>query len=113
VSVRSPMRNRAPTRKEPQDSLALIEAARGLLKSGVGALTVKAVTERADVRSRHFYHHFPSTEAVLAAGIVESMRSSRRRLERGFADAADKSWCWSRAVEHLRDVAAPPRAGLL
>src|SRR6266404_4065126 len=82
-----------PTRRSRKTRLALIEAARALLEEeGVGALTVKAVTDRADVAHGTFYHHFPSTEAVLAAGIVESMREFALEMERGFADAADKSW---------------------
>src|SRR6185369_3837167 len=71
----------------------LIEAARALLEElGVGALTVKAVTDRADVGHGTFYHHFPSTEAVLAAGIAESMREFAQEMERGFAEAPDKGW---------------------
>jgi len=82
-----------PTRRSRKTRLALIDAARGLLEErGVGVLTVKAVTDRADVAHGTFYHHFPSTEAVLVAAIVESMREFAQEMERGFADAADKSW---------------------
>jgi AcrR family transcriptional regulator len=82
-----------PTRRSRKTRSALVDAARRLLEDeGVGALTVKAVTERADVAHGTFYHHFPSTEAVLAAGIEESMREFSAAMERGFSDAADKTW---------------------
>ena len=66
-----------------------VDAARALLEAeGVSALTVKAVTDRADVGHGTFYHHFPSTEAVLAAGIEESMREFSKAMERGFGFVA-------------------------
>jgi len=82
-----------PTRRSRKTRRSLIDAARTLLEEqGVAALTVKAVTERADVGHGTFYHHFASTEAVLAAGIEESMREFSQELERSFADSSDKSW---------------------
>lgn len=81
------------SRRSRKTRLALVEAARTLLEEdGVAALTVKAVTERADVGHGTFYHHFASTEDVLAAGIEESMREFSAAMERGFSDADDKAW---------------------
>jgi AcrR family transcriptional regulator len=82
-----------PSRRSRKTSRALVEAARALLEEqGVGALTVKAVTERAEVGHGTFYHHFPSTEAVLAAGIQESMREFAQAIEHEFSDSPDKAW---------------------
>lgn len=81
------------TRRARRTRRELVEAARHLLEEhGVAELTVKAVTERADVGHGTFYHHFASTEAVLAAAIEGSMRELSARMERGFADADDKVW---------------------
>jgi AcrR family transcriptional regulator len=87
------LRSERPSRRSRKTRLALVEAARTLLEEdGVAALTVKAVTERADVGHGTFYHHFASTEDVLAAGIEESMREFSAAMERGFSDADDKAW---------------------
>ena len=88
-----------PTRRSRKTRKALVDAARALLEEqGVAALTVKAVTDRADVGHGTFYHHFPSTEAVLAAGIEESMREFAAAIEREFADAADKAWVFVQSM---------------
>jgi AcrR family transcriptional regulator len=82
-----------PSRRSRKTRAALIDAARALLEDeGVAGLTVRAVTDRADVAHGTFYHHFASTEAVLAAGIEESMREFSAEMEVGFAQADDKSW---------------------
>jgi AcrR family transcriptional regulator len=80
-----------PSRRSRRTRRDLVAAARSLLEEhGVAALTVKAVTDRADVSHGTFYHHFPSTEAVLAAGIEESMREMSEALVRDFSETADK-----------------------
>jgi len=90
-----------PTRRSRKTRRALIDAARDLLKEeGITALTVKAVTERADVGHGTFYHHFPSTESVLAAGIEESMREFAAAMEREFANAEDKSWVFAMSMSN-------------
>jgi len=82
-----------PTRRSRKTRRALVDAARAILEEeGVPALTVKAVTERADVGHGTFYHHFPSTESVLSAAIEESMREFASEMERRFSDADDKAW---------------------
>ncbi len=88
----------------------LIVAARALLEEqGVGALTAKAVTERADVGYGTFYHHFESTEAVLAAGIEESMRDFATDMQRDFADADDKVWVFTASMSNtFRMLAGHP-----
>lgn len=58
----------------------------------MAALTVKAVTDRADVAHGTFYHHFPSTEDVLAAAIEDSMREFAEGMVADFADSDDKAW---------------------
>jgi AcrR family transcriptional regulator len=99
-----------PTRRSRKTRLALVDAARQLLEEqGLSALTVKAVTDLADVGHGTFYHHFPSTEAVLAAGIEQSMREFSEALERGFADAEDKSWVFVASLAStFRMLAAHP-----
>ncbi len=88
-----------PTRRSRKTRKDLVDAARELLEEqGVPALTVKAVTERADVGHGTFYHHFPSTEAVLAAGIEESMREFAIAIEREFAEASDKAWVFVKSM---------------
>jgi len=99
-----------PTRRSRKTRRDLVEAARELLeRDGVAALTVKAVTDRADVGHGTFYHHFASTEAVLAAGIEESMREFSEAMERGFADADDKAWVFVASMSStFRMLAAHP-----
>ncbi len=98
------------SRRSRRTRRELVEAARALLEEqGVTALTVKAVTERADVGHGTFYHHFPSAEAVLAAAIEESMRDLSVELERGFADADDKVWVFVASMSGtFRMLAAHP-----
>jgi AcrR family transcriptional regulator len=80
-----------------------------LEEEGVGALTVKAVTDRADVGHGTFYHHFTSTEDVLTAGIEESMREFAEALQRDFSDADDKSWVFVASMTRtLRMLATHP-----
>ncbi len=99
-----------PTRRSRKTRQSLVEAARTLLEEqGVAALTVKAVTDRAEVGHGTFYHHFPSTEAVLAAGIEESMREFSAAMERGFSDAGDKTWVFVASMSStFRMLAAHP-----
>ena len=88
-----------PTRRSRKTRRALVDAARALLEEqGVAALTVKAVTDRADVGHGTFYHHFPSTESVLAAGIEESMRDFAEAIGRQFSDAEDKAWVFVQSL---------------
>ncbi|HXC51122.1 MAG TPA: TetR/AcrR family transcriptional regulator [Candidatus Limnocylindrales bacterium] len=88
-----------PTRRSRKTRKDLVDAARELLEEqGVPALTVKAVTERADVGHGTFYHHFPSTEAVLAAGIEASMREFAAAIEREFSEASDKAWVFVKSM---------------
>lgn len=102
-----------PGRRSRKTRRDLVDAARALLEAeGVSALTVKAVTDRADVGHGTFYHHFPSTEAVLAAGIEESMREFSEAMERGFADADDKAWVFVASMSGtFRMLAAHPALG--
>lgn len=99
-----------PSRRGRRTRQALVDAARALLlEQGTSALTVKAVTDRADVAHGTFYHHFPSTEAVLAAGIEDSMREFSAGLERTFSDAPDKAWVFAASfTSMLRMLAAHP-----
>ncbi|MFN2427578.1 MAG: TetR/AcrR family transcriptional regulator [Candidatus Binatia bacterium] len=101
------------SRRSRRTRRELVEAARALLEEeGVTALTVKAVTDRADVGHGTFYHHFASTEAVLAAGIEESMREFAAAMERNFADADDKAWVFVASMSStLRMLAAHPALG--
>lgn len=86
---------------------ALVDAARALLvEQGTSALTVKAVTDRADVAHGTFYHHFPSTEAVLAAGIEDSMRELSVQMEKSFSDAPDKVWVFTASFTSLLGMLA-------
>lgn len=98
------------TRRARRTRRELVEAARRLLEEqGVAELTVKGVTERADVGHGTFYHHFASTEAVLAAAIEESMRELSVEMERGFADADDKVWVFVASMSGtFRMLAAHP-----
>jgi AcrR family transcriptional regulator len=85
-----------PSRRSRKTRAALVDAARRLLaEQGTGALTVKAVTDLADVGHGTFYHHFASTEALLAAGIEESMREFSAAMEKTFSDAPDKAWVFA------------------
>lgn len=84
------------SRRSRKTRAALVEAARRLLaEQGVAALTVKAVTDLADVGHGTFYHHFASTESVLAAGIEQSMREFSAEMEKTFSDAPDKAWVFA------------------
>jgi len=102
-----------PSRRSRKTRRDLVDAARALLEAeGVSALTVKAVTDRADVGHGTFYHHFASTEAVLAAGIEESMREFAEAMERGFADADDKAWVFVASMSGtFRMLVAHPALG--
>jgi AcrR family transcriptional regulator len=101
------------TRRSRRTRRDLIVAARSLLEEqGVGALTAKAVTDRADVGYGTFYHHFESTEAVLAAGIEESMREFAAEMQRDFADADDKAWVFTASMSStFRMLASHPALG--
>lgn len=101
------------TRRSRRTRRDLIAAARSLLEEqGVGALTAKAVTDRADVGYGTFYHHFESTEAVLAAGIEESMREFAAEMQRDFADADDKAWVFTASMSStFRMLATHPALG--
>lgn len=82
-----------PGRRSQKTRAGLVKAAREILEEqGVAALTVKAVTDRADVAHGTFYHHFPSTEDVLAAAIEDSMREFAEGMVADFADSDDKAW---------------------
>ena len=107
AAIERPGRRSRRTRRE------LIEAARSLLEEqGVAALTVKAVTDRADVGHGTFYHHFSSTEAVLSAGIEESMREFSQAMERDFSDTGDKVWVFVASMSSMfRMLAAHPALG--
>jgi AcrR family transcriptional regulator len=98
------------SRRSIKTRKALVDAARELLEEqGVAALTVKAVTARADVGHGTFYHHFASTEAVLAAGIEASMREFAAAIEREFAEASDKAWVFARSMSStFRMLASHP-----
>jgi AcrR family transcriptional regulator len=98
------------TRRSRRTRRDLVAAARALLEEqGVGALTAKAVTDRADVGYGTFYHHFESTEAVLAAGIEESMRELAADMQRDFADTDDKVWVFTASMATtFRMLAAHP-----
>lgn len=94
-----PERTSRRSRKTRRD---LIDAACTLLEEqGVHALTVKAVTDRADVGHGTFYHHFTSTEDVLAAGIEESIREFASAMGRDFVDADDKSWVFVASMSRI------------
>jgi AcrR family transcriptional regulator len=109
----SPDRPDGLTKRSRRTRRDLVTAARALLEEeGIAALTAKAVTDRADVGYGTFYHHFESTEAVLAAGIEESMREFAIELERGFKDADDKAWVFVASLSStFRMLAAHPAIG--
>jgi AcrR family transcriptional regulator len=113
ATTRQPAPADGVTRRSRRTRRDLIVAARALLEEkGVGALTAKAVTDRADVGYGTFYHHFPSTEAVLAAGIEDSMRDFAAEMERGFADADDKAWVFTASLSStFRMLADHPALG--
>lgn len=98
------------SRRSRKTRAALVDAARRLLvEQGTGALTVKAVTDLADVGHGTFYHHFASTEDLLAAAIEESMREFSAGLERTFSDAPDKAWVFAASFSGmLRMLVAHP-----
>jgi AcrR family transcriptional regulator len=102
-----------PGRRSRRTRRELLEAARAVLEEdGLAALTVKAVTERADVGHGTFYHHFPSTEALLAAAIEESMRELSEAMQAGFADADDKAWVFVASLSNtFRMLVAHPALG--
>ncbi|MFN2376621.1 MAG: TetR/AcrR family transcriptional regulator [Candidatus Binatia bacterium] len=102
-----------PGRRSRRTRGELLQAARAVLEQdGLAALTVKAVTERADVGHGTFYHHFPSTEALLAAAIGESMRELSEAMQAGFADADDKAWVFVASLTStFRMLAAHPALG--
>ena len=102
-----------PSRRSRRTRRDLVAAARALLaEHGVTSLTVDAVTERADVAHGTFYHHFSSTEAVIAAAIEESMRELVESLQREFQDAPDKVWVLVATFSKLfRMLAAHPALG--
>jgi len=102
-----------PSRRGRKTRRDLVDATRALLEEqGVAALTVKAVTDRADVGHGTFYHHFASTEAVLAAGIEESMREFSEAMGRGFAEADDKAWVFVASMSStFRMLAGHPALG--
>jgi AcrR family transcriptional regulator len=101
------------TRRSRRTRRDLLTAARALLEEqGVAALTAKAVTDRADVGYGTFYHHFESTEALLTAGIEESMRDFAAEMQRDFADADDKAWVFTASMSStFRMLAAHPALG--
>lgn len=99
-----------PGRRSRLTRRVLVEAALSLLdERGVEGLTVRAVTERADLGHGTFYHHFPSTEALLAEALEHSLRELSREMEQGFADAPDKLWVFVASLTRmLRMLAAHP-----
>jgi AcrR family transcriptional regulator len=122
MSVSDDMSTTSPSQNAPADGLTrrsrrtrrdLLAAARALLEEqGVTALTAKAVTDRADVGYGTFYHHFESTEALLTAGIEDSMREFAAEMELGFADADDKAWVFTASMSNtFRMLAAHPALG--
>jgi AcrR family transcriptional regulator len=113
TTTRQPAPPEGQTRRSRRTRRDLIVAARALLEEhGVAALTAKAVTDRADVGYGTFYHHFESTEAVLAAGIEESMREFAADMERDFVDADDKAWVFTASLSAtFRMLADHPALG--
>jgi AcrR family transcriptional regulator len=113
MSTRQPSPSDGQTRRSRRTRRDLLTAARALLEEqGVGALTAKAVTDRADVGYGTFYHHFESTEALLTAGIEDSMRDFAADMQRDFADAEDKAWVFTASMSStFRMLAAHPALG--
>jgi AcrR family transcriptional regulator len=110
---RAPAAIDRPGRRSRRTRGELVAAARALLaEEGVEALTVKAVTDRADVGHGTFYHHYPSTEALLTDAIEASMREMSEALEKGFASADDKAWVFVASMSAtLRALAGHPALG--
>lgn len=100
-----------PGRRSRLTRAGLVGAARALLEEeGVAALTVRAVTDRAGVAHGTFYHHFPSTEAVLAAAIEDSLREFAEGMVASFADSPDKAWVFVASMSRAFRMLASHRA---
>ncbi len=82
-----------PTRRSRRTRAELVAAAVEVLEEeGVGALTVKAVTGRAEVAHGTFYHHFASIDDVLLAVVEDAMHRLSADMAENLATADDKAW---------------------
>lgn len=93
-------------RRRARNRGALISAAAEIVAtSGVGALTVTAVTDRADLGSGTFYNYFDSREDVIAAVITEEVEMMGRRLDLLTRDIEDAAEVYSFSLRHLVGMA--------
>lgn len=99
-----------PGRRSLRTRRDLVSAAVGLLsEQGLAGLTVRAVTDRADVGHGTFYHHFTTAEALLPEAIETELRELSLEMQRGFADAEDKVWVFVASLSRMvRMVAGHP-----
>jgi AcrR family transcriptional regulator len=68
---------------------------------GPTALTVTAVTERADLGTGTFYNYFESREEIVTAVIVEALESMGQRLDALTHDMDDPAEVYSMSLRHL------------
>ncbi len=99
-----------PSRRSRRTRRELVDAALAILEEGgIGGLTVKAVTDRAEMGHGTFYHHFASTEDVLAAAVETSLRERAEELWLHHSESDDKAWVIAHSVvASVRTLAVHP-----
>ncbi|XVX20572.1 TetR/AcrR family transcriptional regulator [Actinomycetota bacterium] len=84
----------APTVAEhhAQRRAAILDAAVDLLgREGISGVTPAAVAAASGLARSSVYQYFPSTDALVAAGVGEAFQRTRRLIERGQARAGSPS----------------------
>ena len=108
ASVPIESEGRAARRREETRS-KLVRAARDVMgRNGVGATTIQAITDAADVGFGSFYNHFASKEDIVAAVMdeaVESFGAAADQLAGRLSDPAEILAASVRHVAHMRESA--------
>ncbi len=87
------MKSKPATRRSLKTRRELVDAALQVLeKQGLQELTVRAITEQAEVAHGTFYHHFQSIEEILGAAVETSMVDLAEQLVEKLADSEDRVW---------------------
>lgn len=89
-------------RQRNRNRQKLIAAATELMATaGPAALTVTAITDRADLGAGTFYNYFDSRDEIITAVIAEALESMGRRLDALTQDMEDPAEIYSFSLRHL------------
>jgi AcrR family transcriptional regulator len=89
-------------RSSAQNRRRLLDAATELMASvGPAALTITAVTTRADLGAGTFYNYFESRDEIVGAVIVEALESMGQRLDALTRDIDDPAEVYAVSMRHM------------